>query len=43
MASDISYELFKFKWLVDQVNTAMRSASQLRKDLQDIADYQCSM
>ena len=43
MASDISYELFKIKWLVNQVNTAMKSASQLRKDLQDIADYQCSM
>ena len=43
MASDISYELFKFKWLVEQVNKAMKSASQLRKDLQDIVDYQCSM
>ena len=43
MASDLSYELSKFKWLVEQINTAMKSADELRKDLQDIADYQCSM
>ena len=43
MASDLSYELSKFKWLVEQVNTAMNAATELRKDLQDIADYQCSM
>jgi hypothetical protein len=43
MASDLSYELSKFKWLVDQVGAAMKEAKQLEKDLQDIADYQCSM
>jgi TolB-like protein len=43
MASDLSYELIKVKWLVDQVSAAMVWAEQLRKDLQDIADYQCSM
>ena len=43
MALDLSYELAKVKWLVNQVDEAMTSADQLRRDLQDIADYQCSM
>ena len=43
MASDLSYELTKFKWLVEQVGAAMKEAKQLEKDLKDIADYQCSM
>ena len=43
MASDLSYELTKFKWLVDQIDAAMKWAKELEKDLQDIADYQCSM
>ena len=43
MASDLSYQLTKFKWLVAQINTAMEWASELKKHLQDIADYQCSM
>jgi hypothetical protein len=43
MASDLSYELVKIKWLVNQVDAAMIWADELRKHLQDIADYQCSM
>lgn len=43
MSSDLSYELTKFKWLVDQIDAAMKWAKELEKDLQDIADYQCSM
>ena len=43
MALDLSYELTKFKWLVEQVSAAMSTATELRKDLQDIADYQCSI
>ena len=40
---DLSYELAKIKWLVNQVDAAMVWASELRKTLQDVADYQCSM
>jgi hypothetical protein len=43
MASDLSFELTQIKWLVNQVEEAMSKAELLRKDLQDIADYQCSM
>ena len=43
MASDLSYELVKIKWLVNQVDAAMSSAEKLEKHLQDIKDYQCSM
>jgi len=43
MASDLSYQLVKIKWLVDQVGAAMNWAKKLEKDLQDIANYQCSM
>ena len=43
MASDLSYQLVKIKWLVDQVGAAMNWATELRKDLQDIVNYQCSM
>ena len=42
MELDISYELVKFKWLVDQIDAVMKSADELEKHLQDIADYQCS-
>lgn len=42
MASDLSYELIKFKWLSDEIGVAMKAASKLRDDLQAIADYQCS-
>ena len=43
ISSDLSYELIKIKWLVNQVDAAMVSAKKLEWDLQKIADYQCSM
>lgn len=43
MASDLSYELIKFRWLVDQIKSAEVEADKLEKDLKKIADYQCSM
>ncbi len=43
MASDLSYELTKFRWLVDQIKSAEVEAGKLEKDLKKIADYQCSM
>ena len=43
MASDLSYELTKFRWLVDQIKSAEIEADKLEKDLKKIADYQCSM
>ena len=43
MASDLTFELAKFKWLVEQISTAMKAAWELKDDLQAIVDYQCSM
>ena len=43
MASDLTFELSKFKWLVEQISTAMKAAWELKDDLQAIVDYQCSM
>lgn len=43
MASDLTFELAKFKWLVEQISSAMKAAWELKDDLQAIVDYQCSM
>ena len=41
ISSDISYELVMIKWLLDQIDTAREEMATLKKDLEDIANYQC--
>jgi len=40
--SDLSYELKKIRWLLDQVDTVINQAKLLEDDLQKISDYQCN-
>lgn len=42
MAWDFAYQLRKIKWLIDQVNATMNSATLLQNILQEIANYQCT-
>ena len=41
-AWDLSYELIKIRWLVDQVEKVRDISAELEKTLKKIADYQCS-
>jgi hypothetical protein len=41
MASDLSFELIKIKWLVDQVDSAMGMAGVLKRDLEELVGLQC--
>ena len=42
MASDLSFELLKIKWLVDQVDAAMGMAGELKRDLEELVGLQCA-
>lgn len=41
MASDLSFELIKIKWLVDQVDSAIGMAGVLKRDLEELVGLQC--
>ena len=40
--SDLSYELKKIRWLLDQIDAVNNQSEILEKDLKKIADYQCN-
>ena len=42
MAWDLSSELIKIRWLLDQLDAVMKAAEKLQKILQEIVDYQCA-
>lgn len=41
-AWDLSHELIKIKWLIDEVDGVIISAESLESNLKKISDYQCS-
>jgi hypothetical protein len=41
-SSDLSRELIKIKWLIEQIQTVEDQSKKLEKSLKEIADYQCA-
>lgn len=42
MAADLTFELIKIKWLVDQVDEAMAAAASLKQHLEELVALQCA-
>lgn len=41
-SSDLSYELIKINWLIEEIKTVAGETSKLETNLRKVADYQCS-